>query len=88
MSINYVNSIRRIDDLGRIVIPKEYRRVLGISEGDSLNIEIQGDALLLRKHETSCVFCRKPVADGIQFLCDECQVVLREHKYNKAKAAQ
>ena len=81
-----INTIRRIDDLGRVVIPKEHRRVLGISEGDAMNIELQGDTLLIRKHETTCVFCRKPVS-GLEFLCDECAGVLRGHKYNKAKVA-
>lgn len=35
-----VNKIRRIDDLGRVVIPKEIRRILGISEGDPLEINV------------------------------------------------
>ena len=42
--------IRRIDDLGRIVIPKEIRRQLGIAEGDPLEIVLDGDKLYLEKY--------------------------------------
>ncbi len=40
---------RKIDDLGRIVIPAETRRLLNIIEGDQLAIEVQGDRIILRK---------------------------------------
>lgn len=42
--------IRRIDELGRIVIPKEIRKNLGIREGDNLEILIENDKLLLQKY--------------------------------------
>ena len=42
--------VRRIDDLGRIVIPKEIRRVLKISEGDNLEINVDDDKIILRKY--------------------------------------
>ena len=45
--------IRRIDDLGRIVIPKEVRRKLNISEGDPLEICFDGDRLYLEKYIAS-----------------------------------
>lgn len=45
--------VRKIDDLGRIVIPKEIRRQLGIKEGDSLEIFINEDEIVLRKYNTS-----------------------------------
>lgn len=45
--------IRRIDDLGRIVIPKEIRRQLGIAEGDLLEIVLDGDKLYLEKYIVS-----------------------------------
>ena len=49
--------VRRIDDLGRIVIPKEIRRTMQIREGDSLEIYVDGDRVILKKHETECIFC-------------------------------
>lgn len=45
--------IRRIDDLGRIAIPKEIRRQLGIVEGDPLEIVLDGDKLYLEKYIAS-----------------------------------
>jgi len=42
--------VRRIDDLGRVVIPKEIRRTLRIREGDPLEIFIEGDVLCLQKY--------------------------------------
>jgi transcriptional pleiotropic regulator of transition state genes len=48
---------RKIDDLGRIVIPAETRRLFNIREGDQLLISIEGTGIVLRKLETTCVFC-------------------------------
>ena len=44
--------VRRVDDLGRIVIPKEIRRNLGIYEGDPLEIFLHEDCICLRKYST------------------------------------
>ncbi|MBR5126073.1 MAG: AbrB/MazE/SpoVT family DNA-binding domain-containing protein [Oscillospiraceae bacterium] len=49
--------IRKVDDLGRIVLPIELRRVLDIAERDELEIHMEGDRIILRKHEVSCIFC-------------------------------
>jgi len=48
---------RKIDDLGRIVVPAETRRLFNIHEGDELAITVEGNAVVLRKLEASCVFC-------------------------------
>lgn len=48
---------RKIDDLGRIVVPAETRRLFNIHEGDELAITVENDAIVLRKLEASCVFC-------------------------------
>lgn len=48
---------RRIDDLGRIVIPAETRRMFNIREGDQLVISVEGASIVLRKLEATCVFC-------------------------------
>ena len=42
--------VRRIDDLGRVVIPKEIRRTLGVKEGDPLEIGVDGDKVVLWKY--------------------------------------
>ncbi|MGH9283596.1 MAG: AbrB/MazE/SpoVT family DNA-binding domain-containing protein [Acidimicrobiales bacterium] len=48
---------RKVDDLGRIVLPVEMRRMFGIRPGDELEIGVDGNAILLRKMEVRCVFC-------------------------------
>lgn len=48
---------RRVDDLGRIVLPAEMRRLLGIAAGDELVISVEGAAISLTKLERSCTFC-------------------------------
>ncbi len=48
---------RKIDDLGRIVIPAETRRLFNIREGDHLAITVEGDSIVLRKLEATCTFC-------------------------------
>ena len=48
---------RKIDDLGRIVIPAETRRLFNIHEGDQLGISVEGDAIVIRKLEATCTFC-------------------------------
>lgn len=52
--------IRRIDDLGRVVIPKEVRRTMGITEGDPLEIFVEDAAIQLKKYVEvdRCVVCR------------------------------
>ena len=48
---------RRIDHLGRIVVPVEMRRMLEISPGDELEISVQGDSITLSRLRRGCVFC-------------------------------
>lgn len=49
--------VRKVDELGRIVIPKELRKTLMIEEGDSLEIYVDGEQIILKKYERSCTFC-------------------------------
>ena len=44
--------IRRIDDLGRVVIPKKIRRTIRIREGDPLEIFVEGGAVICKKYQT------------------------------------
>jgi len=54
--------VRRVDDLGRVVIPKELRRTLAIGEKDALEIYVNGQDIVLRKYAPGCTFCG--VAEG------------------------
>lgn len=49
--------VRKIDDLGRVVLPIELRRTLGISERDSLEIYVDGENIVLKKYAPACIFC-------------------------------
>jgi len=48
--------VRRVDELGRIVLPSELRRTMGIGERDSLEIFIDNEKIILKKYQPSCVF--------------------------------
>jgi len=66
--------IRKVDELGRIVLPIELRRNLDIIEHDELEIFVDTDAIVLRKHEASCVFCDGPVMLQYRekYICADC----------------
>lgn len=49
--------VRKVDDLGRVVIPIELRRTLNIAVKDPLEIHVEGDQIVLRKHSVRCTFC-------------------------------
>lgn len=49
--------VRKVDELGRIVLPIELRRTLDIGEKDALEIYVDGSAVVLKKYAPSCVFC-------------------------------
>lgn len=49
--------VRKVDELGRIVLPIEMRRTLDIEERDALEIYVEGDNIILRKYQAACVFC-------------------------------
>lgn len=53
--------VRKVDELGRIVLPIELRRTLDIAEKDALEIYVDGTSVVLKKYQPSCVFC-----DGAQ----------------------
>jgi len=49
--------VRKVDELGRVVIPIELRRTLDIEEKDSLEIYVDGEHIILKKYEPACIFC-------------------------------
>ncbi|NFM72480.1 AbrB/MazE/SpoVT family DNA-binding domain-containing protein [Clostridium botulinum] len=49
--------VRKMDQLGRIVIPMELRRTLNLDEGDGLEIYTEGEQIILKKYEPCCIFC-------------------------------
>ena len=49
--------VRKVDELGRIVLPIELRRTLNINIKDPLEIYVDGESIMLKKYQPACVFC-------------------------------
>lgn len=67
--------VRKLDELGRFVIPIELRRTLNIDDNGKLEIYVEDDKIILKKYMPSCSFCSN--ADGITVfkgknICREC----------------
>lgn len=67
--------VRRVDELGRVVIPIELRRTLDIAEKDALEIYVDGEQIILKKYEPACIFCGQ-AKDVLQYkgknICRKC----------------
>ena len=67
--------IRQLDSLGRVVLPIELRRTLDIHTKDLLEILVDGNAIVLKKHQIGCDFCGSDtslIAFRDKFLCQRC----------------
>jgi len=49
--------VRKIDNLGRVTLPTELRRMFNINERDPIEMFVDDNMIILRKYETSCIFC-------------------------------
>ena len=66
---------RKVDELGRVVIPIELRNKFGISEKDPLEIYVDGSSIVLKKYEPNCIFCgneKKLVKYKDKSVCSKC----------------
>ena len=80
--------VRRIDDLGRVVIPKEIRNKLDIEEKDPIEIYLDGSSIILRKFETGCIFCNNSkdlVTFKDKLICQKCLLKISEINTNENK---
>ncbi|MEI6603178.1 MAG: AbrB/MazE/SpoVT family DNA-binding domain-containing protein [Clostridia bacterium] len=67
--------VRRVDELGRVVLPIELRRTLDINEKDALEIYVEGSTVILKKYEPACIFCqdaRDVVNYKSKLICKNC----------------
>lgn len=73
--------VRKVDELGRIVLPIELRRTLGIEEKDRIEIFVDGESIILRKYQTACIFCDN-AKDIINYkgknICPDCIRAMNE----------
>ncbi len=67
--------VRKLDQLGRIVIPKELRTTFELKENDPIEIFVDGSDIILRKYQPACIFCNE-ATDVVQFegknVCKNC----------------
>ncbi len=74
--------IRKVDELGRIVLPIELRRTLDISERDELEIYMENDRIVLQKFEPACLFCgssRSLMTYRRKNICQACAKKIAEY---------
>ena len=73
--------VRKVDELGRIVLPIELRRTLGIEEKDRIEIFVDGESIILRKYQPACMFCDN-AKDIINYkgknICPDCIRAMNE----------
>ena len=73
--------VRKVDELGRIVLPIELRRTLDIAEKDALEIYVDDDTIILKKYAPSCVFCgntKSVTKYKEKNICSACMQALKE----------
>lgn len=77
--------IRKVDELGRIVIPVELRNKLNINIKDEVEIYVDKSSIVIKKYDPSCIFCGKS-KDLNEFedklICDKCLEKIRNLKNN------
>lgn len=75
MGMKPIGVVRKVDQLGRIVLPKSLRRRYQMNEGDPVEILVQGDHIILEKYKPKCVFCMS--SDQVidykdRYICQAC----------------
>jgi len=77
-----IGIVRKIDTLGRIVLPMELRNVLGISEKCPLGYYIDGEVIILKKYQPDCIFCGN-VNDVVNYkgknICPTCLAEIKTY---------
>lgn len=73
--------VRKIDELGRIVLPIELRRTLDIGEKDAVEIYVEGETIILKKYKSACAFCNSTesiVSFKGKYICADCLAQLKK----------
>lgn len=78
-----IGIVRKVDQLGRIVLPKELRNILDIPEATPLEIYTEGECIILKKYAPDCLFCGN--GDNLvnlkgKNICKSCLKDLRRNK--------
>ena len=73
--MNSTGIVRKTDELGRVVIPREVRNNLKISKQDNMEIFTDSNSIVLKKHEPYCIFCgsdTKTIMFNNELICYDC----------------
>ena len=73
--------VRKVDELGRVVLPIELRRTLDINEKDALEIYVDSSSIILKKYQPACIFCdsaKDVVVYKGKNICQDCLDQLKE----------
>lgn len=73
--------VRKVDELGRVVLPIELRRTLDIAEKDALEIYVDGSTIILKKYEPACIFCANAKDVSVykgKNICPDCMRELKK----------
>ena len=73
--------VRKVDELGRIVLPIEIRRTMNIDKCDAVEIFVDEEKIVLKKYQPACIFCGN--ADNVTFfkgklVCSDCLISLKK----------
>lgn len=82
--MKFTGIVRRVDYLGRIVLPMELRKILDIEPRDSLEIFMEGDTIVLKKYEPQCIFCGQAGNTEIFKMKNVCKNCMKEISKTKA----
>ena len=72
--------VKQVDDMGRIVIPKEIKRTMGVECRDYLEIFVEYDRIILKKYQPGCIFCGNVGNTELfkgKLICSECKSMLK-----------
>jgi len=78
--------IRKVDELGRVVIPIEIRHQFNIAEKDPIEIYVDGSSIVLKKYEPNCIFCGNTenlMNYNDKLICEDCSKKISKLKLNK-----
>ena len=80
--------IRRVDELGRVVIPIEIRNQFNIVEKDPIEIYVEGSSIILKKFEPNCIFCgntKNLLNFHDKLICKNCSKKIGQLEENEVK---
>lgn len=78
--------VRKVDELGRVVIPIEIRNQFNIAEKDPIEIYVDGSSIVLKKYEPNCIFCGNTenlISYNDKLICENCSKKIGNLKPNK-----